>query len=359
VRGFYTTELKFPVELGGNAAVRPGGAKAELHYAYADGLDPRLSAMEVRLDGVTVKSVALDASGGDADAVVQVALPDGVMSPRSTLEVAFTLFPKDFDACAYVSDTTLWATVFASSTVSVARDPVAMLPDLGRLRYGVWPFTLDPADGGVVAALPDRPTPSEVGAGFLLGAALGRSSPAERPSFRLASTAELDFASSPDSNFILLASGAPHALHAALQRSGALAISGGADRTLITDGERSLSTMVSATDGVVEETLHPANPTRAALVLAASPEVDLAELVAAVTEPDRVGRLDGNVALVAADGRVRTLATAEPRQVGSYPLRVRLVLLAREHWALLGVGIVAGAVLFATVKRAWVRAKEA
>jgi hypothetical protein len=359
VRGFYTSSVQIPLDLEGDAAIRPGGAEAELHYAYAAGLDPRLSAMEVRLDGVTVKSVALDAAGGDADASVRVELPDGVMTPRSTLEVAFTLFPTDFDACAYVSDKTLWATVFASSSVSVERDSVATLPDLGRLRYGAWPFTLDPADGGVIAALSDRPTASEVGAGFLLGAALGRMSPAEQPSFRLAPAAGLDFATSPDANFILLSTGAPHTLHEALLTSGALAISGGADRTLMAGGERAISATISATDGIVEEALHPANPTRAALVLAASEPVGLADLVAAISEPDRVTRLDGNVAMVAPDGGVRTLATAEKRQVGSYPIGVTLVLLAREHWALLGAGIVAGAILFATVKRAWVRAKEA
>jgi hypothetical protein len=198
-----------------------------------------------------------------------------------------------------------------------------------------------------------------VGAGFLLGAALGRLSPAEQPSFRLAPAAGLDFATSPDANFILLSTGAPHTLHEALLTSGALAISGGADRTLMAGGERAISATISATDGIVEEALHPANPTRAALVLAASEPVGLADLVAAISEPDRVTRLDGNVAMIAPDGGVRTLATAEKRQVGSYPIGVTLVLLAREHWALLGAGIVAGAILFATVKRAWVRAKEA
>ncbi|MDP2310743.1 MAG: cellulose biosynthesis cyclic di-GMP-binding regulatory protein BcsB [Pseudomonadota bacterium] len=359
VRGFYTPTVRVPLELDGDAAIRPGGATAEVHYAYAAGLDPRLSSLEVRLDGITVKSVSLDDTDGSSGSTVEVRLPDGVMTPRSALEVAFTLFPEDFDACGFVSGKSLWATVYADTTIEIARDNVAHLPDLGRLRYGGWPFTLDPADGAVVAALPDRPTAADVGAGFLLGAALGRSSNTVTPAFRLAAATGLDFVSAPDTNFILLASGAPHQLHDQLVQSGMLTLSGGTARTLMEDGERAISATMSGTEARVEETLHPTNPTRAALVLEATEGTDLVDLVGAISDPARVAKLDGNLALIAQDGAVRTLQVAERRQVGTYPVGVTLVLAARRYWILLGVAIVAGTALFATVKRAWVRAREA
>jgi hypothetical protein len=358
VRGFYTPTVRVPLELDGDAAIRPGGAQAEVHYAYAAGLDPRLSALEIRLDGVTVKSVSLDDTAGSAGSTVQLTLPDGVMTPRSVLEVAFTLFPEDFDACAYVSGKSLWATVYADSTVEIARDHVAHLPDLGLLKYGAWPFTLDPTSGAVVAALPDVPTDDDVGAGFLLGAALGRSSTTLTPAFHLTSAAGLDFMSAPDANFILLASGAPHSLHDQLVLAGGLTLTGGTARTLMDGGERAISATVTRTDALVEETLHPANPSRAALVLAATETTDLADLVGAITDPARVGQLGGNVAIVAESGEVRTLQVAERRQVGTYPVGVTLIIAARRYWILLGVAIVAGTALFATVKRAWVRARE-
>ncbi len=359
LRGFYTPAVRVPLEMPGDAVIRPGGAEAEVHYAYAAGLDPRLSAMEVRLDGVTIKSVSLDDADGSSGSTVRVPLPDGVMTPRSMLEVAFTLFPADFDTCDYVSGKTLWSTVYADSTVAISRDHVAHLPDLGRLRFGAWPFTLDPTDGAVIAALPDRPTAADVGAGFLLAAALGRTSPAETPSFRLAPATAVDFATSPNANFVVLASGAPNALHAQLVAGGALTLSGGADRTLMAEGSRAISATVTSSDAIVEETLSPANPSRAALVLAAAKGTDLADLVGAVTDPARVAKLDGNVALVAPDEGVRTLQVAERRQVGTFPVGVTLVLAARRYWVLLGAAIVAGAVLFAAVKRAWMRAREA
>lgn len=359
VRGFYTPAVYVPLELDGDAAFRPGGAEATVHYAYAAGLDPSLSSLEIRLDGVTVKSVTLDNAAGSGGSKVRVTLPDGVMTPRSKLEMAFTLFPEGFDACGYVSDETLWATVYADTAVEIERDRVAHLPDLARLRYGLWPFTLEPDAGAVIAALPDNPTAADVGAGFLLGAALGRASHATHPSFRLAPASAVSFHGEPDANFILLASGAPHALHQALVEDGALTLSGGTGRTLFDGGQRVISATVAAQDAIVEETFHPDNPSRATLVLSAAKGTDLRDLVGAIADPARVARLDGNVALVNRDGGVRTLQVADRRQIGTYPVGVTLVLAARQHWILLGIAIVTGAILFATVKRAWVRAREA
>jgi hypothetical protein len=193
VRGFYTPGLRVPLVLDGDASLRPGGASALVRYSYAAGLDPRLSAMEVRLDGVAIKSVSLDDPAGETGATVRVALPDALVSPSSNLEIGFSLFPADYDACVYASDATLWATIHADSTLTLPRDGVADLPDLGLLRHGLWPFHLG-KDGGVVAALPDRPGASDVGAGFQLAAALGRWSTADAPRFQLRAADGLDFA---------------------------------------------------------------------------------------------------------------------------------------------------------------------
>jgi hypothetical protein len=314
--------------------------------------------MEVRLDGVTLKSVALDETKGSSGSEVHVPLPDGVMKPRSTLEVAFTLFPEDFDACGYISDRTLWATVYADTTLRVARDRVAQLPDLGRLRYGTWPLTLDASGGAVIAALPDKPTPAEVGAGFLLAAQLGRWSDATVPALELVSAGAMDFAAAPDANFVLLADGTPHALYDGLVRTGALTLSNGLARTLVEGGVPALAVSAPGTDGIVEEVLQPANPDRATLVLAAPKGGDLRDLIAAVTDPARASQLSGNVAIVPPQGDARALAVGQPHQVGSFAVGAALQLAVRRNWLLLGLAMLTGALLFSRVKRAWVRGRE-
>ncbi|MFN7143146.1 MAG: cellulose biosynthesis cyclic di-GMP-binding regulatory protein BcsB, partial [Myxococcota bacterium] len=358
VRGFYTPAVRVPITLEGDAALRPGDATALVRYGYAGGLDPRLSAMEIRLDGVAVKSVSLDEPTGETGATVRVPLPDALMTPSSVLEVAFTLFPKDYHACLYTSDQTLWATVYADSTLSLPRDGVADLPDLGRLRHGLWPFTLDPTDGGVVAALPDRPGAADLGAGFLMAAALGRWSHVEEPSFELRTANGLDFDGIVDKHVIVLSSGGAHGLYDSLARTQALALTRGPAREVREAGQRAMAVTVPDSDAVVAEVLHPKNPDRAVLVLSGAKSLSLTELVERVADPKGLADLDGDVALLDGSDRVRTLELAERRQVGTWPVGVALVLAIRSHWGLLGASLVAGAVVLALVKRAWMRARE-
>ena len=358
VRGFYTPGLRVPLVLDGNASLRPGGASALVRYSYAAGLDPRLSAMEVRLDGVAIKSVSLDDPAGETGATVRVALPDALVSPSSNLEIGFSLFPADYDACVYASDATLWATIHADSTLTLPRDGVADLPDLGLLRHGLWPFHLG-KDGGVVAALPDRPGASDVGAGFQLAAALGRWSTADAPRFQLRAADGLDFAGLADSHVIVLSSGAPHALYDRLARTQALPISRGTTREVRAGGARAMALTVPDTDALVTEVLHPASPDRAALVLSASKAVPLSEVVTRVTSPEGLAALTGDVAILDTEDGVRTLALAERRRVGTLPVGVAVVLALRNNWGLVGVSLLAGAVVLALARRAWARAKEA
>ncbi len=357
VRGFYTPIVRVPLVLEGDATLRPGAASALLRYGYAAGLDPRLSAMEVRLDGVAVKSVALDDPDGETAATVRVALPDALVSPSSTIEIAFTLFPKDYDACLYASDAALWATVYADSTLTLPRDGVAELPDLGRLRHGLWPFTLEP-DGPVVATLPDRPGAADVGAGFLFSAALGRWSDATSPRYQLRAASGLDFDALADAHVIVLSNGSPHALYDSLARTQALALSRGPAREVRASGKRAMAVSVPDTDAIVAEVLHPKNPRRAALVLQSSKTLPLADLVERVTDAEGLAALDGDVALLDGEDEVRTLSLAERQRVGSFPVGVALVLAVRSHWGLLGVALVAGAVMLALAKRAWTRTRE-
>ena len=354
VRGFYTEPIRVPLGLEGDAAVRPGGAHATIEYAYGTSLDPRLSAMEVRVDGVTVKSVALDDPEGTSLASTTFEIPDTLLRPDSRLEVAFHLFPRDFDACHYVTDRPLWATVYASSSLDIARDHVADMPDLGRLQFGAWPFTLEPHGGAVIAALPDLPTARDVTAGFLLATELGRVSTAEHPSFRLAPASDVPFSKHPYTSFIVLSTTAPNALHEALAKGGLAVVPGPGGRQLL-DETRTLllGATIDTSGGVMEELAQPENPDRAVLLLHAPDGSQLIELVALVTDTDAVGRLTGNVAVVTGQGSLKTLAVATRRQVGSYAVGASIQRAMRRHWVLLGAGLLAGAFLFTAVKRAW------
>lgn len=359
VRGFSAPALRVPLGLEGDAVVRPGGASATIEYGYAARLDPRLSAMEIRMDGVTVRTVPLDDPDGSPRSSVSIDLPESLIRPDAVLEVVFHTFPKEFDACQYLSDRTLWATLYATSTLELDRDHVAELPDLERLRFGAWPFTLERDDGEVIVALPDVPGPEELAAGVQVAAWLGQRTGAASPALRVAPASEVSFGGSPDAHFVLVADGAPHALYDRLARGGNLVLTGTGGRQL---QDEARNVLLGATPdsayATIEETLSPANDERAVLVLHAQDRQALAELTRSLTDDERVGRLEGNVAVLGDAGSVRTLATATRHQVGSVAVGAAVRLAVRRHWMFVGMGLIGGAFVLAAARRAWARGRD-
>ncbi|MFZ5475723.1 MAG: cellulose biosynthesis cyclic di-GMP-binding regulatory protein BcsB [Myxococcota bacterium] len=357
VRGFHGAPVRVPLGLEGDAVVRPDGGRATLRYAYGAGLDPQLSSLEVRIDGVTVRSVPLSDPKGEARAEVELELPETLLAPDAVLEVGFHLFPADFDACRYLSDRTIWGTLYAESELTLARDHVADLPDLDRLAFRAWPFTLEPGGGEVLALLPDRVDATDLAAGVQLAAELGRISTADMPAFRLASAADVSL--ERGTHYVVLDDGTPHRLRGELEARGVLQLGGTTESRLVDEARRLLlGASVGEARGTIEEALHPSDPGRAVLVLAAHDAAGLTDVIDAIADPARVHALEGNVAVVADDGAVRTLKTARPRQVGSYAVGAQVQLAMRRNWAFVGLGLVGAAFLLTAVKRAWAKRRE-
>ena len=140
IRGFYATPMEIPLKMSGDTKVRIDGARFVVDYGYAANLDTRLSSLEVRLNGVTLRSIPLDDEEGEVKAQLEVELPHELLEPSSELEVVFHLFPAEFDPCSYIGDRHIWGTVFETSLLELERDYYAMVPDLSLLRHDLWPM---------------------------------------------------------------------------------------------------------------------------------------------------------------------------------------------------------------------------
>ena len=358
VRGYYAPSIRVPLKLEGDALAQPGGGSIRVDYAYSAQLDSRLSTMEVRLGGLTLRSVPLEKPQGEAAASVEVPLPQDLVLPTSNVDVVFHLFPREFDECERVSDKQIWGTVHATSTISLARDHVAEMPELGLLRHGLWPLTSLTPDGGTVVVLPDAPDGRAASAGLVLASRFGKLTHAPTPDFKLARAVDVAFADAKDKHFVLLVDLTANALFDNLAGAGGLTLTGGPDRLLANGKDVLLGAQVGTPYGTVEEAFSPSNAQRAVLVLRALRDDGLSPLVELVTDLGKVQKLEGNVAILAPSGEVRTMDVATKVRWGSLPVATAATREIQKNWWVLGAMVIGGVFLLTAIVRVFAQARS-
>jgi cellulose synthase operon protein B len=152
------------------------GSKITLRYSYSPQVDPRTSAIEVKLDDVTVGARRLDGSGSKE--AFSFGLPDNLLRPDSVLTVQFVLTPKQVVACGLAADQQLWGTVHSDTSFDLNRDNVVKLPDLKLLKTG-FPVTAPQDLSTTAVILPDSPQDAEVATLMAFSKRMGRISRAD------------------------------------------------------------------------------------------------------------------------------------------------------------------------------------
>ena len=342
VRGYYAPQFRVPILLDGDAAVRPSGGVAKLQYGYSSGLDTSLSTLEVRLNGVTLRSVPLDYSAGEAQTSLRVRLPSEMVSPHSYLDAVFHLYPEGYNACESKPDETHWATLYKSSEVRIPHDNYAQLPDLGRLRYRGWPFNTEA--GPVKIVLADAPDGDEVSAAFAMAARIGAWSVNESPELTVAS-ATIAGRTRMLEHRLLLVGDRPHALFNKLV----------SEEKLSPPGDVAGQVSGANRSGLqyIEQRLYDNIQDEALMVVRGTDGRGLNKVVNALGDGRTLSKLDRNLALFAESGRVQSTSTQAPRRVGNIPQITQAQILLQRNWATWGIVSVLGALLFAWAVRRW------
>ena len=350
VAGFYAPPIRIPIRLEGDAQVVPDSAWIKLHYAYSAQLEGRLSALEVRLNGIALRSVALDKPDGDPDETLTVELPANLLAPDSELELVFRLFPKQYGACEIVSDLSIWGTVFADTELHVPRDHAVDLPDLRVLRYRMWPFNLDD-DTPVGIVLPDAPTAADVAIGMQLVATLTASGTTTRPNVRMGNGAILDAVT----HAILVSTGTTHGTVQRLMGGGLLTSVGELNRELKQEGGPTVfAASISRGQPSVEMAVEEGGKVR--LVLRA-PDAEGGLLLARMFgDATSLYALDGSGATVETwpEG-IRSFDLAKRQTVGSIPWTRGLRVFATRYWWVLALLALVGVAIAARIFAIWSR----
>jgi len=355
VRGYYSPPVRIPLKMEGDAEVHIDGARVGIDYAYSSGLDTRLSTMEVRLDDVTLRSVALNEATGEEKTRLWVDLPWELLKPDAELEVVFHLFPLNFDPCVYVTDKHIWGTIFASTELRIARDGYTELPDLGKLRYDMWPLNAA-VDGrnGLLVVAPDDATGWDASSVFQTMAQLGTVSTGETPEFNVVKGGG-GLADEAGRDMLVLVGSGKNSTYSQLRDSGALSQQGD-DLDVLIDGvgERVLKAQVGTPYGTVEQALiDKTGIGRTAIVLKAQSSDRLLQLVHRMSDPAVVSGMTGNLVVVGSGREVRSLDVAEKHAVGTRSTLSTLRRVLQASWAALVLGVIAAAILLALLVRAW------
>ncbi len=355
VRGFYAPPVRIPLHMEGDSEVHIDGARVGIDYAYSSGLDTSLSTMEVRLDDVTLRSVALNEAEGDEKARLWVDLPYELFKPDTVLEVVFHLFPLNFDPCVYVTDRHIWGTIFSSTELRIARDGYTQLPDLGKLRYDMWPMNSAMDDrGGLLVVTPDDAGAWDASAVLQLLGHMGTLVTIERPDFAVTrGTSALE---DPDGrDLVVLVGDGKNRTYSALREAGSLSQKGDDADVLLNDAnDRVLAARVGTPYGTVEQALIDTKGIgRTATIIKADSSQQMLQVVSRLTDPAVVSGMAGNLVVVGSGRDVRSLDVAEKHEVGTRSVASTMRRVLQGSWAALVAGVVVAAILLAMLIRAW------
>jgi hypothetical protein len=252
--------------------------------------------------------------------------------------------------------------VYATSKFDIVRDHWADMPDLGRLRYNLWPFTTR-AGGEVTLLVPDAPKRDDAAAAFLTGVTIGRMREETVPAFRISTSQRGVGGLVADDNLILLVSDGPHGAYAALRDANAMTLTDGAKagdttrRSLTGADGKLVEANVTNNYGTVEEFQLPAPNVggHSVLVLRSPTSAELPALVNTISDAATLVTLEKNVAVVPQDGAVKSVRAGSTVQVGQKPLMRQVRSAIGMSWPVLMGGIILMAIFLALVTSLWAR----
>jgi hypothetical protein len=321
--------------------------------------------MEVRLNGVTLRSVGLTNPEGQQQEEwlgglfkgprLRVDLPFELLEPTSELEVVFHLFPQEFGPCIYVTDKHIWGTVMGTSEVEILRDQYADMPDLSLLRHQLWPYNAALGASSTAIVTNDRPGGDDAAAAMQLAAEFGKVNTTERPNLKVVPSSQGALAAGSARHSIFLVGGNGHSGYDSLVSARAISTPGDMERALRDQSADLMHTGVGTPYYTLEQTLHPGDTQGTVLVARAPSSGELGRLVRHVVDSSNILRFEGNAAVISQDGKVASLniRQAERRQLGEMSVWTRIQRTVGDKLWPLAVGIIIASAVLTWLIRNW------
>lgn len=324
------------------------GSTMTLRYSYSPQVNSRTSAVEVKLDGVTIGSKRLDSPSGQQQ-TFRLNLPENLVKPDSTLSVNFVMNSKELGVCGLETDQQLWGTIHADTSFKLMRDIVVNLPNLKLLQAG-FPLAAPQDLSTMAVMLPPNPTDAEVETLLALGERLGRVSQAESVKYQVY-LADVPVEVRQQQHIVGIGVRERFPIAEALQNQGfSLAEAftrfwGGSQVHALPDQE-----------GVLKQTNSPWNRERSLLALTAQTETGLQEVQALLRQDPLFSQVRGDTVLIsrnqpnpspydATGYSLKFLQETQPKRIQRGNSFNQLILFLQDYWFFLLIGILLLALL--------------
>ncbi|MGF1513130.1 MAG: cellulose biosynthesis cyclic di-GMP-binding regulatory protein BcsB [Elainellaceae cyanobacterium] len=330
------------------------GSTMTLNYSYSRQVNPRTSAIEVKINDVSVGSRRLDDWRGGRKSFT-LELPPALIRPDSVLTVNFILDPRDSELCGPPTDGQLWGTLHGDTSFNLKHDTIFELPNLKLLTAG-FPLAAPQDLSNLAIALPDAPTAMEVDTLMALSKRLGQISSAD--AVKLVVTTGQPSAEVNNRHVVGIGRRDRFPLSQALQE-GDLTFNGSARRL-----QGSQVQSASSYDGIIKA-ITSGKETRTIVALTAETEAGLGVLQDVLNFDRLFFQLEGDTVLVN-----RIAPDPQPYDPGAYQLttlnavqhqRVQNVtslrgasLFLQQYWFLIPTGIVLVALLLYGISQLYV-----
>jgi cellulose synthase operon protein B len=319
------------------------GSAMTLRYSYSPQMDSRTSAVEVRIDKVTVASKRLSSNGGERESF-SFRLPEEKIKPDSVMDIHFVMKPEAGSECGLEADQQLWGTVHADTSFDMRRDNVVQIPNLGLLRAG-YPFT-EPQDLSTAAiALPANPSETEIQTMLAFSQRLGRVSEAETVKTQVF-VGDVPQEAKNRLNVVGIGTRDRLTVPEVFQEKEGFSLSNAFTR----QWEQSQVQVTSDNEGVVKAIVSPWNKDRQLIAFTGQNDRGLTELQSLFKQDGLFNQLGGDTMLIGSnsptplasnpdDYTVRQFQEAKQRRVANTSVVGRVVLFLQDNWFMVPAGI--------------------
>ncbi|MCU0551218.1 MAG: cellulose biosynthesis cyclic di-GMP-binding regulatory protein BcsB [Leptolyngbya sp. Prado105] len=326
------------------------GSTMDLKYSYSAQVDPRLSNVSVRIDGVGIGSRKLDSDKGGQNETLTVDLPANLLTSNSIIDVDFDLYPKDKAECGYNNDQQLWGTVHSDSGFNLRRENSVELPDLKLLTTG-FPLASPQDLSQTAIVVPDAPTDSDVMTLLKFSERMGRLTTAKSVKMDVFKTASLPEGIRKERNIVAIGTRDRFPVKQAFE-TGGFQLMDVFGRGL---GQDRIQTLPDAS-GVIKSVMSPWNNDRVLIALSGQTDQGLQQIQNILSKDNWFYQLKNDTVLINANPQAKDafdnnayqlqfLDQAERRRIENVSPLSKARRFLEDQWFFLPLGIIAAALL--------------